>query len=211
MCRRMQDYVVCITHTHTHTHIVIIRKNIILLFLYFSHFFFPLWVVCWVAQEEEHSWNQTTLPSASTWWRSSPDNYRLRSRLWHHLVMLFLVSLFIPCFWKQRSLLWPCDQRGRQQLSHFVPCWCFQFYSEFLPSCFRTKPGLIRRPGWVTTPHGYQLFLHNLLRFLDSFFSFLLPTLLSYFISWYLFFLWIKVDQLDDTCFIIYCSTCFRR
>jgi len=22
---------------------------------------------------------------------------------------------------------------------------------------------------------------------------------------------WIKVDQLDDTCFIIYCSTCFRR
>ena len=21
----------------------------------------------------------------------------------------------------------------------------------------------------------------------------------------------IKVDQLDDTCFIIYCSTCFRR
>jgi len=23
--------------------------------------------------------------------------------------------------------------------------------------------------------------------------------------------IWIKVDQLDDTCFIIYCSTCFRR
>jgi len=22
--------------------------------------------------------------------------------------------------------------------------------------------------------------------------------------------IWIKVDQLDDTCFIIYCSTCFR-
>ena len=23
--------------------------------------------------------------------------------------------------------------------------------------------------------------------------------------------IWIKVDQLDDTCFIIYCSTCFRN
>jgi len=23
--------------------------------------------------------------------------------------------------------------------------------------------------------------------------------------------IWIKVDQLDDTCLIIYCSTCFRR
>ena len=23
--------------------------------------------------------------------------------------------------------------------------------------------------------------------------------------------IWIKVDHLDDTCFIIYCSTCFRR
>jgi len=23
--------------------------------------------------------------------------------------------------------------------------------------------------------------------------------------------IWIMVDQLDDTCFIIYCSTCFRR
>ena len=25
------------------------------------------------------------------------------------------------------------------------------------------------------------------------------------------FVIWIKVDQLDDTCFIVYCSTCFRR
>jgi len=24
-------------------------------------------------------------------------------------------------------------------------------------------------------------------------------------------YIWIKVDQIDDTCFIIYCSTCFRR
>jgi len=177
MCRCTQDYVVCITHTHTP--IEIIRENIMLLFLYFSQFC-PLRVVCWVAQEEEHSWKQTTLPSASTWWRSSPDNYLLHTRLWHHLVMFFLVWLFIPCFWKQRSLLWPYDQRRRQQLSHFVPWRCFQFYSEFLSSCFRTKPGLIRRPGWVTTPHGYHLFLYNLLRFLESFFlSFCLPYFLT--------------------------------
>lgn len=161
-------------------------------------------VVCWVAQEEEHSWEQTTLPSASTWWRSSPDNYLLHSRLWHHPVMFFFVWLFIPCFWKQRSPLWPCDQRGRQQLSHFVPCCCFQFYFEFLPSCFRTKPALIWRTGWVTTPHGYHLLFYNLLRFLESFISFLLPALLSYFISWYLFFLCLPLLCLPSSIFLSY-------
>ena len=139
-----------------------------------------LWVVCWVAQEEEHSWQQTTLPSASTWLRSSPDNYLLHSRLWHHLVMFFFVWLFIPRFMKQRRLY---DLAISVEGGNYLISCRDAASSSIMNSCFRVqnqtwinmKARMSHHTSWLPLVSLYLTKISWVI-----FFSFLQPAFLSF-------------------------------